>query len=53
MVLQAEGSLEQERKIRNELEKSKRKFESDLRAAVDNIADLEKDLNQSSETIRR
>merc|ERR1719427_1500442 len=36
-----EDALEQERKIRSELEKAKRKLEADMRAATDNVSDLQ------------
>ena len=52
-VAQTEDSLEQERKIRSELEKTKRKLEADLRAATDNVGDLQKDKALLEESMRK
>ena len=46
---QTEDALEQERKVRSELEKAKRKLEADLRAATDNVSDLEREKAQLKE----
>ncbi|XP_029141149.1 myosin-7 [Protobothrops mucrosquamatus] len=50
---QLEGSLEQERKIRMDLERSKRKLEGDFKLAQENIMDLENDKQQLEEKIKK
>ena len=45
--------MEQERKVRSELEKAKRKLEADLRAATDSVSDLSRDKTALEEAIRK
>ncbi|KAJ3605539.1 hypothetical protein NHX12_027584 [Muraenolepis orangiensis] len=51
--LQLEGSLEQEKKLRMDLERAKRKLEGDLKLAQESIMDLENDKQQSDEKIKK
>ncbi len=46
---QLEGSLEQEKKLRMDLERAKRKLEGDFKLAQDSIMDLENDKQQLEE----
>lgn len=48
-----EGSLEQERKIRMDLERAKRKLEGDLKLTQENIMDLENDKQQLEEKLKK
>ena len=50
---QLEGSLEQEKKLRMDLERAKRKLEGDLKLAQESIMDLENDKQQSEEKIKK
>lgn len=50
---QLEGSLEQERKIRMDLERAKRKLEGDLKLSQENIMDLENDKQQLEEKLKK
>ncbi|XP_016525158.1 myosin heavy chain, fast skeletal muscle-like [Poecilia formosa] len=50
---QLEGSLEQEKKLRMDLERAKRKLEGDLKLAQETIMDLENDKQQSEEKIKK
>ena len=50
---QLEGSLEQEKKLRMDLERAKRKLEGDLKLAHETIMDLENDKQQSDERIKK
>jgi len=50
---QLEGSLEQEKKIRMDLERAKRKLEGDLKLTQENIMDLENDKQQLEEKLKR
>ena len=52
-VLQLEGSLEQEKKLRMDLERGKRKLEGDLKLAQESLMDLENDKQQSDEKIKK
>uniref|UniRef100_A0A8P4K6C7 Myosin motor domain-containing protein n=1 Tax=Dicentrarchus labrax TaxID=13489 RepID=A0A8P4K6C7_DICLA len=52
-VLLLEGSLEQEKKLRMDLERAKRKLEGDLKLAQESIMDLENDKQQSDEKIKK
>ena len=52
-VKQIESSLEQEKKIRMDLERSKRKLEGDLKLSHETIMDLENDKQQSEEKIKK
>ena len=51
--IQLEGSLEQEKKLRMDLERSKRKLEGDLKLAQESIMDLENDKQQSDEKLKK
>lgn len=53
VVWQLEGSLEQEKKLRMDLERAKRKLEGDLKLAQESIMDLENDRQQSDEKIKK
>lgn len=48
-----EGSLEQEKKIRMDLERAKRKLEGDLKLTQESLMDLENDKQQSEEKIKK
>ncbi|RMB92167.1 hypothetical protein DUI87_31278 [Hirundo rustica rustica] len=48
-----EGSLEQEKKLRVDLERVKRKLEGDLKLAQDSIMDLENDKQQLDEKLKK
>ena len=52
-IHQLEGSLEQEKKLRMDLERSKRKLEGDLKLALESLMDLENDKQQSDEKIKK
>lgn len=51
--LQLESSLEQEKKIRMDLERAKRKLEGDLKLAQESIMDLENDKQQLEERLKK
>ena len=53
VAVQLEGSLEQEKKLRMDLERAKRKLEGDLKLAQESIMDLENDKQQSEEKIKK
>lgn len=53
MCFQLEGSLEQEKKIRMDLERAKRKLEGDLKLAQESIMDLENDKQQLDEKLKK
>lgn len=50
---QLEGSLEQEKKIRMDLERVKRKLEGDLKLTQENVMDLENDKQQLEEKLKK
>lgn len=50
---QLESSLEQEKKIRMDLERAKRKLEGDLKLAQESIMDLENDKQQLDEKLKK
>ena len=50
---QLEGSLEQEKKIRMDLERSKRKLEGDLKLSLESLMDLENDKQQLEERLKK
>lgn len=50
---QLEGSLEQEKKVRMDLERAKRKLEGDLKLTQESIMDLENDKLQLEEKIKK
>nr|XP_023699012.1 myosin heavy chain, fast skeletal muscle-like [Paramormyrops kingsleyae] len=51
-VIMIKGSLEQEKKLRMDLERAKRKLEGDLKLAQESIMDLENDKQQSEEKLK-
>ena len=51
--MKLEGSLEQEKKLRMDLERAKRKLEGDLKLAQESLMDLENDKQQSDERIKK
>ena len=53
IIVQLEGSLEQEKKLRMDLERAKRKLEGDLKLAQEAIMDLENDKQQSDEKTKK
>ncbi|KAF4093519.1 hypothetical protein AMELA_G00002870 [Ameiurus melas] len=48
-----EGSLEQEKKLRMDLERAKRKLEGDLKLSQESVMDLENEKQQSDEKIKK
>lgn len=50
---QLEGSLEQEKKIRMDLERAKRKLEGDLKLTQETVMDLENDKQQLEERLKK
>jgi len=50
---QLEGSLEQEKKIRLDLERVRRKLEGDLKLSLESIMDLENDKQQLDEKLNK
>jgi chromosome segregation ATPase len=52
-VHQLEGSLEQEKKVRMDLERAKRKLEGDLKLTQESIMDLENDKQQLDERLKK
>ena len=52
-LLQLESSLEQEKKLRVDLERNKRKLEGDLKLAQESILDLENDKQQLDERLKK
>lgn len=52
-VSQLEGSLEQEKKLRTDLERVKRKLEGDLKMSQESIMDLENDKQQVEEKLKK
>lgn len=50
---QLEGSLEQEKKLRADLERVKRKLEGDLKMCQESIMDLENDKQQIEEKLKK
>jgi predicted nuclease with TOPRIM domain len=50
---QLEGSLEQEKKLRADLERVKRKLEGDLKMSQESIMDLENDTQQLEEKLKK
>lgn len=50
---QLEGSLEQEKKLRADLERAKRKLEGDLKMSQESIMDLENDKQQIEEKLKK
>ena len=52
-LCQLEGSLEQEKKVRMDLERAKRKLEGDLKLTQESIMDLENDKLQLEEKLKK
>lgn len=52
-VNQLEGSLEQEKKLRMDLERVKRKLEGDLKLSLESVMDLENDKQQLEEKLKK
>lgn len=52
-ILQLESSLEQEKKIRMDLERAKRKLEGDLKLSQESVMDLENDKQQLEEKLKK
>jgi len=52
-IVQLEGSLEQEKKIRMDLERAKRKLEGDLKLTQESLMDLENDKQQLEERLKK
>lgn len=50
---QLEGSLEQEKKLRADLERVKRKLEGDLKMSQESIMDLENDKQQIEDKLKK
>lgn len=50
---QLEGCLEQEKKLRADLERAKRKLEGDLKMCQESIMDLENDKQQVEEKLKK
>lgn len=52
-AVKLEGSLEQEKKIRMDLERVRRKLEGDLKITQESVMDLENDKQQTEEKIKK
>lgn len=50
---QLEGSLEQEKKMRMDLERVRRKLEGDLKLSLESVMDLENDKQQLEEKLKK
>ena len=50
---QLEGSLEQEKKLRMDLERAKRKLEGDVKLSLESVMDLENDKQQLEEKLKK
>lgn len=53
LFLKLEGSLEQEKKVRMDLERAKRKLEGDLKLTQESVMDLENDKLQMEEKLKK
>lgn len=51
--LQAEGSLEQEKKLRSDLDRTKRKLEGDLKLSMDSVKDLENQKEELEDRLKK
>lgn len=51
--MQLEGSLEQEKKVRADLERCRRKLEGDLKLSQETIMDLENERQQMEERLKK
>lgn len=52
-ILQLEGLVEQEKKLRADLERSRRKLEGDLKLSQETIMDLENEKLQAEEQLKK
>lgn len=52
-LLQVESSLEQEKKVRLDLERTKRKLEGDLKLSMDSVRDLENQKEELEERLKK
>lgn len=52
-ILQLEGQVEQEKKLRADLERSRRKLEGDLKLSQETIMDLENEKLQAEEQLKK
>ena len=52
-IFQLEGSLEQEKKMRADLERSRRKLEGDLRLSQETIMTIESDRQRQQEALKQ
>lgn len=52
-IHQLESSLEQEKKVRMDLERAKRKLEGDLKLTQESVMDLENDKQQLEEKLKK
>lgn len=52
-AIQLESALEQEKKIRMDLERAKRKLEGDLKLTQESVMDLENDKQQLEEKLKK
>lgn len=53
VCIKLEGSLEQEKKVRMDLERAKRKLEGDLKLTQESVMDLENDKQQLEERLKK
>lgn len=53
LTVQLEGSLEQEKKVRIDLERVKRKLEGDLKLSQESLMDVENDKQQLEEKLKK
>ena len=53
LCFKLEGSLEQEKKVRMDLERAKRKLEGDLKLTQETVMDLENDKQQLEERLKK
>lgn len=51
--MQVETSLELEKKVRTDLERTKRKLEGDLKLSMDSVRDLENQKGELEERLRK
>lgn len=51
--MQVETSLELEKKVRTDLERTKRKLEGDLKLSMDSVRDLENQKEEQEERLRK
>lgn len=53
LSLQVEGSLEQEKKVRMDVERTKRKLEGDLKLSMNSVRDLENQKEDLEERLKK